>query len=472
MKDWGSRVAADADSGMSYLTSAAWIMPVAVFLVVYAPAVGHGFISDDFGWILESRVATFADAVALFGKSHGFYRPIVSLSFAINYAAFGNHPIGYGLTNLALCLLCAGLIALTFQALGLTRSAGAFGAAVWLLNFHGINMAILWISGRTELLLIAAAGGGALAMLRGRVGIAIACLALALLSKEEAVALPAILLAWLYVLATNRNRILNPSATALLIGGMAIDLALYAWLRRHAGAITAATAPPYYRFTFAAPALLRNAAEYADRACTFAAAVTLLAWGILRPGNPSPAPRSGRTACGVIWIIGGYAVTLFLPVRSSLYACLPSIGAALVAAEICATRWASASASRRRVALWCVVFLPVLGMPIYVARDRRWTRLAEFSTGALSDLTAATASAPSRSHLLVVDDPSLRVNVTSTFGSQITDAMTLETGRSFEIQIESPRTDAERAAMCQACQGCDQLRLCVAEGHIYQPRPQ
>jgi hypothetical protein len=136
----------------SWLIAAASVMPLGAFLFVYGPAAGHGFISDDFGWIRESRVANLWEAAALFGKNHGFYRPLVALSFAANDAAFGNHPLGYGLTNLALCLLCAGLIALTFQALELPGFAAAFGAAVWLLNFHGINMAILWTSGRTALL--------------------------------------------------------------------------------------------------------------------------------------------------------------------------------------------------------------------------------------------------------------------------------------------------------------------------------
>jgi hypothetical protein len=31
-------------------------LPSAVFLIIYGASVGHGFVADDFGWILDSRV--------------------------------------------------------------------------------------------------------------------------------------------------------------------------------------------------------------------------------------------------------------------------------------------------------------------------------------------------------------------------------------------------------------------------------
>ena len=92
--------------------AAAWLaVPFAVFLAVYAPAVGRGFISDDFRWIVESRIDRVADIPTIFSRHTGFYRPVVALTFAADYALFGNRPRGYGLTNLALALACAGLFA-------------------------------------------------------------------------------------------------------------------------------------------------------------------------------------------------------------------------------------------------------------------------------------------------------------------------------------------------------------------------
>src|SRR5215212_404286 len=95
---------------------------LAAFLLTYLPDVGHGFISDDFRWIVESRAAWPHDLLALFRANTGFYRPIVSMTFANDFAFWGTNAFGYGLTNVALCLLtAAGLIALA-RRLGLSVS--------------------------------------------------------------------------------------------------------------------------------------------------------------------------------------------------------------------------------------------------------------------------------------------------------------------------------------------------------------
>ena len=128
-------------------------VPFIVFLGVYGASVGHGFVADDFGWILDSRVDHVGGLLSLFSRSSGFYRPVVGLTFAADYAIFGAHPLGYGLTNLALALVCGGLLYLVGRELSLPRGAALAAVALWLLNPHGINTAIIWMSGRTSLLL-------------------------------------------------------------------------------------------------------------------------------------------------------------------------------------------------------------------------------------------------------------------------------------------------------------------------------
>ena len=71
--------------------------PFVLFLAVYGPAAGHGFMIDDYSWVLTSRVRTLADAGALFLSTTGFYRPVVALTFSVNEWMFGSHPLGYGL---------------------------------------------------------------------------------------------------------------------------------------------------------------------------------------------------------------------------------------------------------------------------------------------------------------------------------------------------------------------------------------
>jgi hypothetical protein len=128
---------------VSRLQVAALALPFVLFLGIYAPSVGHGFVADDFGWILDSRVTGPGDIASLFQKSSGFYRPIVGLSFAADYALFGSQPLGYGLTNVAFAGICAALLFLVGRELALPAGAALLASALWLLNPHGINTAVL-----------------------------------------------------------------------------------------------------------------------------------------------------------------------------------------------------------------------------------------------------------------------------------------------------------------------------------------
>ena len=98
----------------------AWLAcaaPLVVFLAIYVPAAGHGFVKDDFGWILQSRAHSPADVAEIFRKDNGFYRPIVALTFTVDEWLFGTTPRGYGLTNVLLALACAAAVVRLAQAL-------------------------------------------------------------------------------------------------------------------------------------------------------------------------------------------------------------------------------------------------------------------------------------------------------------------------------------------------------------------
>jgi hypothetical protein len=71
------------------LVRAACLAPMLAFAAVYVPAAGHGLIQDDYSWILRSRVGSVAEFLALFTSDNGFYRPVVSVTFAINEWMFG-----------------------------------------------------------------------------------------------------------------------------------------------------------------------------------------------------------------------------------------------------------------------------------------------------------------------------------------------------------------------------------------------
>lgn len=73
----------------SWLSLLAAGAPLLAFLAVYAPVVGLGFLSDDFRWISVSRVLEPTDVIRILESNTGFYRPVVSLSFSLDYWLFG-----------------------------------------------------------------------------------------------------------------------------------------------------------------------------------------------------------------------------------------------------------------------------------------------------------------------------------------------------------------------------------------------
>ena len=70
-------------------------------------------------------------------------------------------------------------------------------------------------------------------------------------------------------------------------------------------------------------ALTANALEYVDRACTFSVIVLIVAH-LIAWRRPAMTPAIKRVlVLGGIWFVGTFALTIFVPTRSSLYALLP-----------------------------------------------------------------------------------------------------------------------------------------------------
>ena len=116
---------------------------------VYLPDIGRGFVKDDFSWIRAARAVIEKPSDLVIPQQAGFYRPLVTASFALDHLVHGWQPRGYGWTNLALYAACAVAIACLGMTLGLSRWAAVVAAFMWAINPHGINMALVWLSGRT-----------------------------------------------------------------------------------------------------------------------------------------------------------------------------------------------------------------------------------------------------------------------------------------------------------------------------------
>lgn len=185
-----------------------------VTALTYTDVTTHGFVLDDIHAVasnpsirsLASFPRWFASPYATSAlREHPGYRPILMASYALDYALWPNPSAGYHRTNLAIHLGVVALVYLLARLFWGDGLAGLVAAAVMAL--HPINAeAVNYISARSSslaacfvLLAVWAYDGAARAALSRRsVWLAGAMLAsfLALGTKESAVILPLLLLAW------------------------------------------------------------------------------------------------------------------------------------------------------------------------------------------------------------------------------------------------------------------------------------
>jgi hypothetical protein len=400
------------------------------FGAIYLPDLGHGFIRDDFGWIEASRIHSFSDLVRIFTHQAGFYRPLVALTFSADEAIWGLNPLGYAVTNLVLFVGVAALLFRLTRTFALPAGAALAAVGVWALDIHAPRMALLWISGRTALMLCIFALAATDAALRGRHRLAALFCFLALLSKEEAVLLPAILtvFAWLY-------REHGSARTALKdVWAMWLALAIYALLRINSGAFGPTNLPAHYPVVSGVSELMRNAGEYAVRAGLIASIASLVIVLAVRPSLPLQRDERRLIVFGALWIAGFFAITIVAANRSDLYALTPSIGCALIVAALASCGLRSRP-SRFRLACTGLLAAVFVLIPTYWLRDGRWAEPADISARAMQAIGSETGSAP-RGHLVLLDDESRRYGLESAFGTLLPEAVRLLKGDGWTADLK------------------------------------
>jgi tetratricopeptide (TPR) repeat protein len=170
-------------------------------LAVYALALANDFAFDDIPIVLGDPRLASLDLRAIFSSGYwqhsdlALYRPLTTLSFAVDWGLAGHSPAWFHLTNVLLHAAASVLVLLLLARLFPVRAALA-GALVFAV--HPVHVeAVANVVGRAELLAAVFSLAACLVWMRagrGR-GVATAGLfGLALLSKESAVMLPALLL--------------------------------------------------------------------------------------------------------------------------------------------------------------------------------------------------------------------------------------------------------------------------------------
>ena len=136
------------------------ILLVAVTFLVWGISLRNGFVWDDRILIQrnEANISRISLSTAFFSDfwsteteagASNYYRPLVTLSYMIDYALFGIEPAGYHATNIAIHAI--GVVSLWYLLLllGLSSGGAAFAAAVWAIH-PGVAESVAWVSGRTD----------------------------------------------------------------------------------------------------------------------------------------------------------------------------------------------------------------------------------------------------------------------------------------------------------------------------------
>ena len=202
-------------------------------------------------------------------------------------------------------------------------------------------------------------------------------------------------------------------------------------LRAHSGAFGRAGRPFVLPVHVQPLAVARNVLEYLDRGATFAVAIAVAM--LISIGTARVALTAAEKALlrfGAAWFVCFYAMTVFLPVRSSLYALTPSVGAAVALAAVAS---AVQRMSQKRFEICCGALMAVifLSVPIYRQRNERWVVPADLSTHVVRTLRVATAGY-SGGQVVVVDDASARFGLDSSFGASFGNAVHLMVGSNWE----------------------------------------
>jgi tetratricopeptide (TPR) repeat protein len=181
------------------------LLAAAVALLVYLPSVAGGFLYDDQHVVVDNRAIRDLGALGTVLRSDPA-RPLLSLSWALNYALAGLRPWPYHLVNVAIHACNAALLASLFLWMaahrGGTRApqAALLGACLFAASPMAVEtvayvssrstaLAALFVLASLRLAAPALEGGP-----RGRLATALLLFAAALATKEEAVSMPLFLL--------------------------------------------------------------------------------------------------------------------------------------------------------------------------------------------------------------------------------------------------------------------------------------
>lgn len=175
---------------MSVRSGFALAILLAVTFTVYSASLWAPFVYDDAHFIVKNPVVNFQRPISLHGV-----RSMTLFTYRINYLFGGDDPLGYHIVNLALHCMNGLLVYSVVRLLAWSDLPALFAAGLFLL--HPLQTeAVIYASGRTELLAAFFVLLSMLYYLRERPHVAFVFFGLAVMSKESAIVLPLAIMAY------------------------------------------------------------------------------------------------------------------------------------------------------------------------------------------------------------------------------------------------------------------------------------
>ncbi len=185
-------------------------------VVLHARTVAFGFVGLDDRDLVVDDQAFLSQASSLwrvFGRAymsvvdtgHAYYRPLVTASYALDARWSGAHAAGYHATNVALHAATCVVVWALLRRTALGRDTALVASLLFAVH-PVLSSTVAWIPGRNDSLLALLVVGSWLAFVQGRKALHLSLFALALLTKETAVALPVVCTAHALLLEPQRRR--------------------------------------------------------------------------------------------------------------------------------------------------------------------------------------------------------------------------------------------------------------------------
>ena len=189
-----------------------WHVIVALVVIgaaLYAPNLSNSLFWDDDDWIVNNpavhslswentKFLFSTDVTAGIGVRSNYYRPVLMMSFALNWVLHGASPWGWHVVNNGLHILSAVLLFLLLERLLANRAAAAIAALMWLI--HPVQTeSVAYVNSRGDSLALVLSLEVLLVWWRTKKILSLSALAglvlfiLAILSKETAVLIPALM---------------------------------------------------------------------------------------------------------------------------------------------------------------------------------------------------------------------------------------------------------------------------------------